>query len=137
MRIKIRTNTSNKIAALSAITQANQQLYAKRHGYEWACDYFEYDTPDFNANALKDLGALRDCIQSTDVLMTVGADVMFMNQWIRIEDILRPDDKVVVAKEKIGWWPINNDVMLWVNTPETLAIVDRLINDFDTWKRFQ
>lgn len=137
MKIRIQTNTSAKIADLSAITQVNQKMYAGRHGYEWVCDYFEYDTPDHNANTLKALHDLKKSIQEVDVLMTVGADVMFMNQLIRIEDIAGQDDKVVVAKEKAGWWPLNNDVMIWVNKPETIALVDRFIADFEVWKNYQ
>ena len=136
MRIKIKTNTSDKIKDLSAITAQNQQMYAARHGYEWECDHFEYDTPDFNANSLAHLHKLKEDIQSTDVLMTVGADVMFMNQWTKIEDILQSDDKVVVAKERKAWWPLNNDVMLWVNTPDTLALVDRFIADEPLWRQY-
>ena len=137
MRIKILTNTSAKIAELSEITQHNQKKYADRHGYEWQCEHFEYDTPQFNENSLKALHELKEHIKGVDVLMTVGADVMFMNQWIRIEDLLRPGDKVVIAKEKASWWPLNNDVMIWVNTPETLELVDRFIADFDIWKQYQ
>jgi hypothetical protein len=137
MRIKIKTNTSDKIKELSKITQKNQQMYAARHGYEWVCEPFEYDSPDFNKNALIEMGELKKHIQSTDVLMVIGADVMFMNQWIKVEDILQPDDKVVVAKERKAWWPINNDVMLFVNTPDTLALVDRFITDFPTWQQYQ
>jgi hypothetical protein len=135
--ITIKTNTSDKIKDLSAITQRNQQMYASRYGYKWVCEYFEYDTPDFNQNALAELVKLKEHIQSTDVLMVVGADVMFMNHWIRVEDILKPDDKVVVAKERLRWWPINNDVMIYVNTPDTLAFVDRFIKDFHMWNKFQ
>jgi len=137
MKITIKTNTSNKIKDLSAITQKNQQIYAERNGYKWVCDYFEYDTPDFNENALAELRQIREYIQSTDVLMVVGADVMFMNQWVTVEDILQPNDNVVVAKERLKWWPINNDVMIYVNTPDTLKLVDRFIDDFPIWQQYQ
>jgi hypothetical protein len=39
MKIKIYTNTSEKIKELSEITSENQQGYANRHGYEWGSYY--------------------------------------------------------------------------------------------------
>ena len=137
MNVRIQTNTSKKIEALTEITAKNQQMYAQRHGYDWRCDYFEYDTPGFNQNALESLHKLKQDIQEVDILMTVGADVMFMNQLIRIQDIVQAEDKVVVARERTAWWPINNDVVLWVNKPETLALVDRFIADFHIWEQYQ
>ena len=92
--------------------------------------------PQFNENSIELMRKLRKDIEGVDVLMTVGADVMFMNQWTKIEDILQPDDKVVVARERTTWWPINNDVMIWVNTPDTLALMDRFIADYPLWKEY-
>jgi len=68
--------------------------------------------------------------------MFVGADVMFTNWSIKVEDILRPGDSVVVAREKGGWWPVNNDVMIYVNNEKTLAYIDRMIKDHDIWKQY-
>jgi len=133
MRIKIRTNTSPKIEELSEITLVNQIGYAKRNGYDWESYVLDYSR--YNDNAIEDILGLRAAIQSTDVLMWVGADVMFTNWAIKIEDILRPGDSVVVARERGGWWPINNDVMIYVNNEKTLAYIDRMIADFDIWKQ--
>ncbi len=133
MRIKIRTNTSPKIEELSEITLVNQIGYAKRNGYDWESYVLDYSR--YNDNAIEDMLGLRAAIQSTDVLMWVGADVMFTNWAIKIEDILRPGDSVVVARERGGWWPINNDVMIYVNNEKTLAYIDRMIADFDIWKQ--
>jgi len=133
MRIKIRTNTSPKIKELSDITLVNQIGYAKRNGYDWESYHLDYSR--YNEVAIDDLYGLRAAIQSTDVLMWVGADVMFTNWAIKIEDILKDGDSVVVARERGGWWPINNDVMIYVNNEKTINYIDRMIADFDIWKQ--
>ena len=134
MRIKIRTNTSPKIKELSDITLVNQIGYAKRNGYDWESYVLDYSK--YNDNAIEDMLGLKAAIQSTDVLMFVGADVMFTNWSIKIEDILKDGDSVVVARERGGWWPVNNDVMIYVNNEKTIAYIDRMINDFDIWKQY-
>tara|TARA_R110000868_G_scaffold189722_1_gene433239 strand:- start:122 stop:781 length:660 start_codon:yes stop_codon:yes gene_type:complete len=133
MRIKIRTNTSPKIKELSDITLVNQIGYAKRNGYDWESYHLDYSR--YNEVAIDDLHGLRAAIQSVDVLMWVGADVMFTNWAIKIEDILKEGDSVVVARERGGWWPINNDVMIYVNNEKTINYIDRMIADFDIWKQ--
>ena len=133
MRIKIRTNTSPKIKELSDITLVNQIGYAKRNGYDWESYVLDYSK--YNDNAIQDMLGLKAAIQSTDVLMFVGADVMFTNWSIKIEDILKEGDSVVVARERGGWWPINNDVMIYVNNEKTINYIDRMIADFDIWKQ--
>ena len=133
MRIKIRTNTSPKIKELSDITLVNQIGYAKRNGYDWESYHLDYSR--YNDNAIEDMLGLKAAIQSVDVLMWVGADVMFTNWAIKIEDILKEGDSVVVARERGGWWPINNDVMIYVNNEKTINYIDRMIADFDIWKQ--
>ena len=134
MKIKIYTNTSEKIAELSEITSENQQGYAKKHGYEWGSCYFDYSR--FNDVILDNMRDMREQLSRVDVLMTVGADVMFTNWKIKIEDILVDGDCVVIARERTGWWPVNNDVMLWVNRPETFRVIDQMIDDYDIWKQY-
>jgi len=134
MRIKIRTNTSPKIKELSDITLVNQIGYAKRNGYDWESYVLDYSR--YNDNAIEDMLGLKAAIQSTDVLMFVGADVMFTNWSIKIEDILKDGDSVVVARERGGWWPVNNDVMIYVNNEKTIAYIDRMIADFGIWKQY-
>ena len=134
MRIKIRTNTSPKIEELSEITLVNQIGYAKRNKYDWESYVLDYS--NYNNVVMDDMLWLREAVQSVDVLMFVGADVMFTNWSIKVEDILRPGDSIVVAREKGGWWPVNNDVMIYVNNEKTLAYIDRMIADHDIWKQY-
>jgi hypothetical protein len=134
MKIKIYTNTSEKIKELSEITSENQQGYAKKHGYEWGSYYFDYSR--FNETVLESLEDLKEQLAQVDVLMTVGADVMFTNWKIKVEDILVDKDCVVIARERTGWWPVNNDVMLYVNRPETFRVIDQMIEDYDIWKQY-
>jgi hypothetical protein len=119
---------------LSEITQKNHAGYCARHGYKYECLSFDYE--NFNANIVDHLKRAYECLKRSDILMMVGADTMFLNWRIKIEDLLRPEDRVLVAREQFGWWPINNDVMIYRNTPEALGLFRRLIDDFEVWKHY-
>ena len=133
MSVVIRTNTSAKIAELSAITQPNQKGYAAKHGYEWVCEEFDYE--HFNDNIIAELQSWRSLLEKNDTVMWVGADVMFTNWNLPIEfvDVGSP---MLMAREETSWWPINNDVMIFNNAPETFDFIDRMIKDFDIWKHY-
>ena len=131
--IAIRTDTSPKIAALSEVTQANQIGYAEKHGYEWVCEPFDYD--NFNDNAVAAMKSIRGLLTQKKTVMWVGADVMFMNWKYRIEEVASLGS-VVMARERTGWWPINNDVVIYNNCRETFRFLDRMIDDFEVWKQY-
>lgn len=134
MNILIKTNTSEKIKELSDITSKNQKAYAARHGYKWENEVFDY--ANYNVVVLEMLHNLKRDILAHDLVVHIGADVLFMNQRIKLESLLKLDDHIVMAYERTGWWIINNDVMLYKNTPKTVAYVDRLIADFDIWMQY-
>jgi hypothetical protein len=65
-----------------------------------------------------------------------------MNHGIRFEDIIQNGDDVVMALERLGektgyapdnFSPINNDVVIWRNTPMTGEIIDNLIDKSAQW----
>ena len=133
MKIAIRTNTSPKIADLSAITQANQKGYAARHGYSWVCEPFDYE--HFNDCIRDEIRSWQSLLKQNDILMMVGADVMFTNWRIPIESVASRGP-IVMARERTSWWPVNNDVMIYNNLPQSFAFLDRMIDDFEIWQHY-
>ena len=70
-----------------------------------------------------------------DVVMNIGMDTLFMNHDISVRDVFQPWDSVLVAREETGWWPINNDVMIY-RAGRAEKLIERFINDFDVWKQY-
>ena len=134
MSIAIITNTSENIRGLTEVTLPHKRGYADRHGYKLAC--YEFDYQRYNEVVVDSLRFILNAIKANDVVMTCGADVMFTNWNIRIEDVLLDGDHIVMARERTRWWPINDDVMIWKNTPTTVAYYERLIEDFEIWKKY-
>ena len=132
--ISILTNTSQKIKDLSAITLPNKQSYADKHKYVLHCVDFEY--ANFNSNILNLLEKNLSIIQSSDITMTMGADTLFTNNRIKIEDIFLDSDHVLMARENINWWPVNDDVMIWRNSKESINLYKRIITDYEVWKKY-
>ena len=134
MKITIHTNTSEKIAELTKYTGLNHLEYCHKHGYQYDSSIFNYD--DYNKNIIRELESILELFKYNDIVMLVGADTMFMNWNIKVEDLLRPEDHVLVARENSAWWPINNEVMIYKNTPEAIALFQRWIDDFEIWKYY-
>jgi hypothetical protein len=61
-----------------------------------------------------------------------------MNRTIKIEDKIeaKGDARVIVAREHISWWPLNNDVMIWPKGNNSNVILRRLIADSSIWLRY-
>jgi len=116
------------------ITGVNHQNYCDKHGYGYSCPSFDYSK--FNQKIVQEMKKLRTDIKKVDILMWAGADVMFMNWNIKIEDILQDNDHMVIARERSSFFPINNDVIIYKNTKETLYVLDRIINEFDVWQHY-
>lgn len=131
MSIVLMTNTSDKIGDLSKITVANKRGYAQEWGYRVIEQEFDYDR--YNEGILGQLRAIHRQMQVSDVVMTCGADVMFTNWSISIPDVLKTDDRILIARENTGWWPINDDVVIYRCVPEVINFYERLINDFKIW----
>lgn len=134
MKISIVTDTSDNIKELSNITLPNKEGYSSKHGYILHCREFNYER--FNEFILDHMMFTLDVMKSSDVVMTCGADVMFTNWNIKIEDVLLFNDNILIAKENTGWWPINNDVMIWRCNPRVIEFYERLINDFPVWRNY-
>lgn len=130
MKTLILTNHSNKIAALNALTDPNKIAYAKRHDYDYKNIEWPYE------QQIKWLELIRSMLFEYDVVMTMGCDTLFMNHRIKIESMLF-EQKVILAREHISWWPINNDVMIWPKGVWALKILTALIRDSEIWLKYR
>jgi hypothetical protein len=143
MKILILSNWSDKIAELNAITAPNKLQYAERHGYEFENIEHPYE------EHVKWLEIIRDRLGKYDVVMTVGCDVLFMNHRVKVEEMFWPrlnpgwkisgtisDQRVIIAREHISWWPINNDVMIWPNGHAANAVISMLIDSAEVWLKY-
>jgi len=134
MKITIHTDTSDKIRELSDITQNNHLAYCQKHDYTYDCVYFDYE--NYNKHIIDKLKGVYKLLENSDILMVVGADTMFMNWRIKVEDLVERTDHVLVAKENANWWAINNEVMIYKNTPKSLKLFQRWIDDFEVWRYY-
>ena len=132
MKIAILTNTSDNIKDLTRITIANKMGYANKHNYSLECLNLEWH--QLNQILPAYIYAL-EMLKKNDILMTMGADTMFTNWNIKIEDVL-DNNKIMISKEKRNFWPINDDVMIWKNTPEVIEFLERIIHDFHIWVEY-
>ncbi len=148
MKILILSNWSQKIAELNALTAPNKQAYADAHGYTFENVELDY------GKQVEWLEILRDRLGKYDVVMTVGCDAIFTNFSVKVEDkiilgpkypkglplmyqaVSPPDSRIIIAKEHISFWPINNDVMIWPTGNPAIFILDWLINDSETWLKY-
>jgi hypothetical protein len=135
MNITIFSDYSDNIADLYQITGTNHKKYCAKHGYAYFAEYFDYSN-NYGNLVVEGLNRMKDMLTASHTLMRIGADTMFMNWNTKIEDVVQISDHIVIAREQSNWWPINNDVVIWKNTWESRYVLDRIINEHDTWKNY-
>lgn len=121
---------------IARLTAKNRWDYSARHGYDLLVVRMEWE-----ACRLGWPEVIRRNLSNYDVVLSIGSDVLFMNPHLRIEDFVRADDHVVLAREDIGehekgWSLINNDVMIWRNTAQAAAVLDQVIADRAVWAEY-
>ena len=133
MRVLIRSNYSNNIQELHDICSPNHRAYCEKWGYDYVA--VKYDFNNYNNVIVDELKDLVSNFSKYDVVMGIGMDTLFMNHNISVRDVFEPWDSVLVAREETGWWPLNNDVMIY-RSGKADKLMERLINDFDVWKQY-
>lgn len=142
MRTLILSNWSQNIADLNVLTAPNKQAYADAHGYDFENIELDY------SNQVEWLEILQDQLTKYDVVMTIGCDAIFTNFSMKIEDMtgmsgqnpqeMQPTDRrVIIAKEHISFWPINNDVMIWPAGKMSQTIITSLWLDQEIWLKYK
>jgi hypothetical protein len=143
MKILILLNHSSDNRALAEITETNTWRYSARHGYDvmWLREPW-----DSGRAAVRVFDKLLQLLPLYDAIVTIGSDVLFMNHAVRFEDIIRDGDEIVMAHERLGeqvgyssdgFSPINNDVVIWRNTPFVASFVEDLIDRAGTWLKLR
>ena len=129
MKVLVISSYSENVAGLNFVTSMNKSWYCNQHGYQFEnidSQYYEY---------MNVLHILRDRIKENDIVMNMGCDTAFTNIAIKIEDkAILDDPRPVISKEELGNNPVNNDTMIWKNTPECIDLIDRIIDEHDQWK---
>ena len=133
MRVLIRSNWSEKIRELYDICSPNHKAYCKRWGYDYVASELDYQ--NYNKVTLIDMMGLKANLAEYDIVMTIGMDTLFMNHNISVRDVFEPYDSVLIAREETGWWPMNNDVMIY-RSGRCEKLIDRMMNDFEVWKQY-
>jgi hypothetical protein len=131
MKVVIYSGYSDNNAELAMTTLPNKQQYAARHGYEVVLE--KMDWLPFRLEGLK---SIRRLLDTSDMVLAVGSDVLFMHHRMTIES-LAVDDRAVCSKEGISYWPINNDVFLWQNNAKCRKLLDRIIDDAPIWLEYR
>ena len=135
MRVLIRSTYSNNISELYAVCSESHKAYCKRWGYDYKDCYFDYS--NYNDVVIEDLKDLLEDVKAYDLVLSIGMDTLFMNHDVSVRDVFEPWDNVLVAREETGWWPLNNDVMIFRSgQARGEALLNRVINDFDVWKQY-
>ena len=130
MSVALFTTYSAGNAELAALTHPNHEAYATAHGYVRIAEEIPYA-----AAHLANLQRIRDLLDRHDYVLSHGSDVLFMNTRWKVTDLDQGED-VTVAREAIGWWPINNDVMLWKNSAGARWMLHRLITAEPEWRDY-
>ena len=142
MKILVISNCSQNIAELNALTAPNKQAYCDRHGYTFENVEQEYHEHE------RFLRIIRERLTQYDVVMHMGCDTIFTNLSVRVEDRIEYSNfnkswegkgmnrRVVVAREHLNWWPINNDVCIFPKGHESNLVLDALIDSSEVWLKY-
>lgn len=152
MKALILSNFSDAIADLNQLTAPNKMAYCNLNGYDFENLKLPYTPESF----IRWLEIVREKLSEYDVVLTMGCDTIFTNFTVKIESkIYEPlilaikegrargqivgdcsDHRVIVAREHISWWPINNDVMIWPKGGAAISLLNRLIGDSSIWLNY-
>lgn len=133
MKILLLTDHSHQSEHLAAISRNNQWEYSAKHGYDFLTVRREW------ADALKaPFGPVMELLPHYDAILSIGSDVLFTNFDIRVEDILQPDDNIVVAVEPYNWPSyFNLGVMLICNTQPSMDLMKLVTDEEPNWRNLR
>jgi hypothetical protein len=125
------TGHSPEYEELGAITVPNHRHYAQANGYDLFVHHHERGN---EAADLWDRARWRKMLwllPQYELIMTIGADALFMRTDIRFDSIIEPNFDQVIAEEKIGGCTHNNDVMIWRNAQSSFDLINWILDEYD------
>jgi hypothetical protein len=128
------SRTNEKNVELAKICAPNHLTYALKHGYTQHSMRI-----DFEESKLGWLKTLKHLLPQFDIVFAHGVDTLYMNQRIRIEDLCVEQGHthgVMMAKEEHTDNFLNNDVSVWWSDKDSMALIDRLIADYEIWVNY-
>jgi hypothetical protein len=73
-----------------------------------------------------------------DVIMTFGIDVLFANMDKKLEDLLIPEDNIILAREPRSWPSLFNfGVMIVKSTPKSICLLETVEKNKDIWRNYR
>ena len=136
MKIQVLTNYSLNVKEWNNVTSFNKLAYCNKWGYSFLNYYLDYgdDSIQIQKSQLNLLEVLKSGLQAHDAVMMMGGDTIFTNFARKIEDIIKDDPRVVVAKEHFGMDCVNNDVMIFPRGKQSNEFIEFIIDKKDEWK---
>lgn len=108
------------------------QKYCERRRYDFA-----FLTPSYDREGhLVVLNGIRDALEKYSTVFAIGADVVIMNHNICVNEDF-DYAPLTIAREHLSWFPINNDVCIWRQCPQSFDLLNKIIADIDTWMRYK
>jgi len=133
MRWCVYSNHSHANVELARLVAQNRWEYTARHGYDLLTQRMDWETAKRNC-----LPFLRKLLPLYDAILGIGSDVVFTNHRISLDSLVMPDDNVIVGEEGLNSEVyVNNDVMIWRNTEKTMALIDLMISEAETWMKLR
>lgn len=139
MNTLILLNHSDNNRELAEITAPNTWSYSARHHYDLLTVRIGWED-----HLAIGFDILMRHLRDYEVVVTAGSDVLFTNHALTVEGLLQPDDHVVMSLETLGetagysadgFSPLNNDLVLWRRTPETVEFIRTLAAATPVWMK--
>jgi hypothetical protein len=119
---------------LADLTVSNHTAYCKKHGYDYSMRVCSRSGGGIYDNM--DHQMLLYFLPFYDAVMTIGTDILFMNQDIALDDIFPISFDQQICDEHIGGSAYNNDVMLWRNAPSTFVLINEIISKKSEYEKY-
>jgi hypothetical protein len=133
MKVKLLTLCSDDCRELGDLTGRIKKEFAERHGYEFVEKKHDWklSIPSLGHHHLvfERWLFLFEELQSSDVCLMTGADVLFTNHTITVESLMKDRKPFIIAKDALGF---QSDVIIATKTDKTLELIKSVYNSYTT-----
>lgn len=122
--IAIVSQATPNMSAMTKLSFANHEAYARKHGYTYVC---YYDTlVDFTYVTWNKVYVLQEQLKKYKYVMWIDADAIFTNMNVKLEGVLqKAKHKHLHVCNDIGGWRLNTGVMIWEQCKWTQDLLDQ------------